>query len=367
MLDEFKREIEYCTYCPKLCRFACPVSNAEFRETVTPTGKQTFLYLLRQGAVQLNQEIASVFYKCTECLRCHQYCEHKIEVPPALRAGREIVIKEEACPPGIKELRSSFEQYANPFKEDLARKLRDIVPQKYFVPEAQVVYFPGCRAINYFPRNIADTFTVLEKAGVDYVSAYGQEKLCCGWLLYCLGDSKGFKEIAQEHYQSLSRYRMIISGCPACVYALKVKYAELGLTLKKVIHISEFLRDLIEERKLTLNPQVKDMIVYHDPCFLGRYLEVYDEPREVLSGICAHPLQEFSEIKEDSICCGGGGVFPYSSPETAQEVTRKRLEELDGTEVKTLVTTCPSCELMFSRVGKGIEVKDLLNIIAENL
>ncbi|UCD85345.1 MAG: (Fe-S)-binding protein, partial [Deltaproteobacteria bacterium] len=279
MLNEFKREIDYCTYCPKLCRFSCPVSNAEFRETVTPTGKMSFLYLLRQGTVQLNQEVGSVFYKCAECLRCYHYCEHKIETPPALRAGREIVLKEGVCPPGIMELGSNFEQRGSPFKEDLLKKFRDILPQKYFVSEAQAVYFPGCSAINYFPENITDTFTVLEKAGVDYVSAYGEEKLCCGWPLNCLGDSEGFKRIAEENYKSLRRYRLIISGCPACVYALKVKYAELGLTLKKVVHISEFLRGLIEEKRLVLKPKVEDAIIYHDPCFLGRYLEVYNEPR----------------------------------------------------------------------------------------
>ena len=127
---DFRREIEYCTYCPKLCRFSCPVAQVECTETVTPTSKMTNLKLVRDGALAFDEEVGDLVYACSGCLVSRTYCEHEIEVYPPYEAARAEAVKSGVAPKAVLEYADNWSKYGNPFGTDLKKVIDQRVPEK---------------------------------------------------------------------------------------------------------------------------------------------------------------------------------------------------------------------------------------------
>jgi Fe-S oxidoreductase len=365
MLKRFHKEIEYCTYCPKLCRFSCPVGNASCNETYTPWGRQTLLHLIGEGAVPWDRETANAVYKCTTCMLCREYCDHEIEVPPVMHSARAEAVKRKINPQETVEFLNFFKEQHNPFGDNLSARLRTILPASLFNPDAQVVYFAGCSLIYNYPQTIKNTFRLLEVMDINYVACYGAETPCCGVPLYDLGQMDGFKENAAKLGQALSKAKVIVTGCPSCAWALKVRVPEAGVTLTdRIYHITEFLAPLVEEGKLPVRRPFSRKIIYHDPCYLGRYLGVYDAPRKLLNEVCREPLVEFSWNQKHGYCCGGGGGISTTNPGLAREIARERLREVQEGEKKTLTTACPTCLRTFQKADERLDAMDVIDVLA---
>ena len=376
MLDKFKKEITYCTFCPKMCRFACPVAEALDSETLIPSGKLTLLYLLQDKALEINKEMVEVFYKCTTCMACRTYCKHEIEVPQVLEAARALAVREGVTLERVDNLIQVMESSLNPYGEDLKDKLKKIVPERLLNKDTEILYFPGCTAVNYYPEDITDTIRILERLKVKFsvysgeslsasqrLQAGGEASMCCGFLAKTLGYLDTFEMFKEKNIKLLTKYKTIISGCPECVYALKNEYKLRA----EVLHITQFLEKFLT-KPLFPNPQkLNYKIIYHDPCYLGRYLGVYEEPRELLSRFCQEKIIEFSWNKEGSACCGWGGGESFIFPEIAKSIAKKRLEEFEESKATLLITACPSCRQMFERANDKIKVKDIINLIAESI
>ena len=368
MLKTYRKEIDYCTYCPKLCRFSCPVANAEARETSTPWGRQTLLYLIREGKLEMTPDVAEILFHCAFCMACSEYCDHDIAIPPVMRAGRRIAVEQGIAPDEVLRFGTFFRENSNPVGDDLAKRVRDLVPDQFINPDAQVIYWPGCAAIYSCPEIVTDTFRIFEAIGVDYVSVWPGDLQCCGEPIDTLGfDGEHKKHIAKLH-KDLRKYKQIISGCPACVYNLKIRFAEEGFPLTdKIYHITEFLAPFFSQGKVPLGKLFEQRAIYHDPCYLGRYLEVYDAPRQILQSVCSEPIVEFGWNREHSYCCGGGGGLPVSARETASGIARERLRDYYEGEKKVLVSACPSCERTFQKEGEDVWTMDIVNVIAKAL
>ncbi len=367
MLDEHAKDIDYCTFCPKMCRFVCPVSQAEFRETVTPTGKMTALYLVKSGALPLGREEAEIFHKCAGCLLCRTFCAHEISVPTVLEAARAAALDEGVEPKAVAGLRKEMKKNGNPFGASLLEELKKIVPKRLFAPKAQVVYWPGCTAVARRPQSVKATVKLLKALGADHVAVWHGEGQCCGQPLLNVGDYDGFGEIAAENHASLSGYKEIVSGCPACVHTFKVRYDDLGLSLgNRVLHLSELLETLVAGRKGLFDAK-GEKYLYHDPCYLGRWLGLYDPPRRLLKLATGREPEEFPWTREEAACCGGGGVMPLTSPETSRKIAVSRLDYCYESGIREVVTACPSCEGMFARGAADVEVLDLAEVLAERV
>ena len=391
-LDRFQKEISYCTYCPKLCRFACPVAEAERKETSIPQVRQEILHLVRAGRLPLTPEIAEVFHHCAFCLHCRTYCKHLIEVPAVMEEARG-----QAADYRGEKARAFLSRYqadGTPFGPRLPERIDELIRVEQRVPEAQAVYFAGCTAAKYRPENITDTEKVFSRLGIDYVGFYAEEEFCCGMPLLNFGEYEAFKARAGKVAKKLSRYKLILSGCPACVYVLKVRYEQFGIRIPgKVQHITEFLSEKLEsdvlgpspilginpksevknEAVLNTKDQTSDLglvtsdVFYHDPCYLGRYLGVFDPPRKILARVLGRPAGELFWARQDSLCCGGGGAVPLMFPDTSRRITARRLEEFGRKGGRLLVTSCPFCERNFQRQDPGIQVKDIVNVMAEKI
>lgn len=367
IFEDYAREIEYCTFCPKMCRFSCTVAEAEKRESVTPTGKMSLLHLLRDGAIKLDTETAEIFYKCTNCMLCTTFCAHEIEVAHVLNAARSYAVEQGIVVNELADIRTNLKETANPFGRDLQGLLTDIVPEQYHNPEAQVLYFPGCVATLHQPAMITDTFKIFEKLGIDYVGVDPLGEICCGYPMIAAGFEEMFNEHVQRTGKRLASYKKIISGCPTCVYYLKSVYPEHGFNIgNRVFHTSEFLSEELSRHRIKSTNVPATNVCYFDPCYLTRYLNVIELPRELLTKFGAE-LSEMIFCGVENRCCGGGGLVTATSPKTALAIARDRWDDFLATGADVLVTACPSCAWMLSEKGERKRVIDIANFLVDRI
>lgn len=354
------KALRYCAYCPKLCRFACPVSAVQARETVTPWGKQTILHEIVRRTLALDASTARPLYACLECHGCQTYCDHGIDVPASLRQGRALALQQQASPRAAVALVESFADRRRRMQVAVA----GLASGRAAGPGTKVALFPGCTACLERPADVAAALRVLEGCGAGPVALVADD--CCGLPLLQAGDEAGFVAAARRMRRALSGIDTIVVPDPACLHALRVLYVERGVKLDaRLLHLSEFVLPALGRfRRLSLGGPA----FYHDPCRLGRGLGVFDAPRDVLARVLADGLAEFPRHRERADCCGGGGAVPETDLETARAVARRRLEALgppDG--AASIITACPTCRRMLAGTGTGWQVRDLSEVLEEAL
>jgi Fe-S oxidoreductase len=217
---------------------------------------------------------------------------------------------------------------------------------------------------------LLDAVTVLRKLGVDF-GYLGDDEPCCGGLLYYAGMRKEFAENGRRLYDKLKSLgvKRIIGIVPSCTYTLRKLIPDCvpGYDIE-VKHFVEVVQERIDSAQLRFPRQAK--VVYHDPCQLGRYLGLTEEPRSVLKAIQGIDLVEPEwTYGEWSTCCGGGGGFEAVFPELSQILATNRARELIGTGAEMVVTHCPGC-IMQLRAGlkevkaENVQVLDLAQVVA---
>lgn len=215
-----------------------------------------------------------------------------------------------------------------------------------------MIYFRGCTAREK-ETSIADaTEELLKLAGVDY-KVLDDEK-CCGSVLMRTGFVGEAQEQIEKNTEALSG-ETILTSCAGCYKTLKQDYDGLD-----VIHISQFLNQLINEEKLNFNK--KDLnVTYHDSCHLGRHCEVFEEPRKVISSVAN--LVEMENNHENSLCCGAGGGVKSAYPEIANQMAISRINQAKDTNCDILLTSCPFCKLNLK--NDELEVLDITEFLVK--
>jgi len=354
-----------CTFCPKLCRFSCPVSEADRTEATTPWGKMSVLQQVAQKKLPESAENLALAYKCLNCRLSEEVCELDNPVSPVLDEFRVLAFQKGLAPKPVYDYCRRFQKKTNPYGVDLLGLLEEKFPQK-LRSKHKTVYFPGCTEIVRQPQVIEKTLKLFEELGRKDVGLYGESFQCCGYPLYVAGDMEGFREVAEINHHALSSYPTLITGAPACLYTMQTLYAEVGFSVSsKFLHVTEFLSPGFKKlksssRKLKASPK---KIVYHDPCYLGRYRGIYDEPRKILASVLGEPPQEFFRNKQRSSCCGAGGLLPVSFPETADKITADRIQEFHQTGADLIVSSCPTCVERFKKAGAPC--KGLVEFVSE--
>ena len=167
--------------------------------------------------------------------------------------------------------------------------------------------------------------------------------------------------------------KKILVSSPHCYHTFKNEYPEFMVHFE-VVHISQYIFELINAGRLELTKGYDKKITYHDPCYLGRHNGIFDEPREALRGISGLELIEMPDSREDSLCCGGGGGRIWMETPKGERFSDLRVEQARGVGAEVLVTACPYCITHFedsrlaledSEDGAGLEVKDITEIIQE--
>jgi Fe-S oxidoreductase len=237
----------------------------------------------------------------------------------------------------------------------------------------EVLYFPCCYP-SYDPRlkKVSQaTAALLRRAGVDF-GILGSREVCCGESVRKAGNETLFRHLARENIKTFieSGVRKILVSSPHCYHAFKNEYSEFKVNFE-VVHVSQYLFELMSEGRLKLTGEYAKKVTYHDPCYLGRHNGIYEEPREVLRKVPGLELREMVEARGDSLCCGMGGGRVWMETAKGERFSDLRLRQAIEVGAEVLATSCPYCVSQFedSRLGlkesEVLQIKDITEVLQE--
>lgn len=362
--DAFKR----CFQCG-LCDTVCPWNRVR---------DFSMRRIVREATFGLTEIESEDIWRCTTCGRCPQRCPRDVQQIQSGIALRRIATEYGVFPTSVKPVRTasaSLVGEGNPLNEE--RKKRADWAQglsvKTFTEGMEILYFPGCY-LSYDARlkKVARaTATILNRAGVDF-GILGSSENCCGESIRKTGEEELFKRLARENIKTFidNGVRKILVSSPHCYHTFKNEYPEFMVNFE-IVHISQYLFELIQEGRLELKKEYRKKVTYHDPCYLGRHNGLYDEPRGVLNQVPGLELTEMPDSRRDSLCCGGGGGRIWMETHKGERFSELRLDQAVRVGAEVLVTACPYCITMFedSRLTldmtERLEIRDLTEIVQE--
>jgi Fe-S oxidoreductase len=208
-------------------------------------------------------------------------------------------------------------------------------------------------------------------AGVNF-AVLGTEEKCNGDPARRMGNEYLAQSLMRENIETLKRYdvKKIVVTCPHCLQSLGKEYRQFGGNFE-VIHHSVFLRQLIDDGKLSLSEEKKASVTFHDPCYLGRYNGEYDAPRDLLGMIDGVNAMEMKRSRDRSFCCGAGGGRMWMEEREGKRVNIERTEEALALKPDTIATGCPFCMTMITdgvkekEAAEKVAVKDIAELVLE--
>jgi Fe-S oxidoreductase len=231
-----------------------------------------------------------------------------------------------------------------------------------------VLYFVGC-ACSYDPRGqkiARDLSTILEKAGINF--GILEKETCSGHEARRMGETGLFQVLSEANMAMFKEagIRHIVTADPHDFYSFSQEYPDHE-DRPKVQHYVQFLNKLIDEGKLEFLSKVDKKVTYHDPCYLGRHSEVFEEPRKLIQRIPGVIFVEMENSGADSDCCGmGGGRMWMEPPRTlvsSQTIAEKRVRQALDTEAEILLTACPFCNTTLKDAVNALEREDVLEVM----
>lgn len=312
----------------------------------------------------------SVIWACTSCRACEEVCPVYIEQTNLIFETRKsLVLMESRFPPELqtvfRNLENNFTPWAFPH-DSRADWCRDLgVKQMAEHPNAEVLYYVGCAgSFDDRAKKVATAIvSLLKKANVDF-AILGKEEKCNGDPARRAGNEYLAQMLIKENVETLNRYkpRKILTGCPHCFNILRNEYPQFGAQYD-VVHHTTFLADLIREGKLKPKKNaVTGEVTFHDSCYLGRWNDVYDDPREILAAVPELNVREMARSKNKGLCCGAGGARMFMEETIGKRINVERTEEALGTGAKVIAAACPFCSTMLTDGVKSKEKQDSVQV-----
>ncbi|GMU96549.1 MAG: Fe-S oxidoreductase [Ignavibacterium album] len=319
-------------------------------------------------------------WECTTCMACVQECPVMIEhLDSIIDMRRYLVLTESEFPSNLNNVFKSLETNFTPWAFNQADRAAwaEGMNIKTLSEDSngEVLFWVGCAgSFDDRYKKVTKAFaTIMQKAGVDF-RILGTEEKCNGDTARRLGNEYLAQTLMQENIATLNSYNVkkIVTACPHCFHSLKNEYPQFGGNFE-VKHHSEFINELLNDGKLQLKDSTeKKEITYHDSCYLGRYNEVYDAPRNVINS-SSFEIKEMNRNKSRGFCCGAGGGRMFLEDEEGGRINEERTREALATGVNTIASACPFCMTMLNDGVKhfekqeSVQVKDIAEIILENI
>ncbi len=319
-------------------------------------------------------------WSCTTCGHCLAVCPAFIRPPEqVIDIRRAQVLMTGEVPQTVGETLRNFERQGNPWGMPAPDRISwaEGIDVRVLSPgeAVDVLFYVGCAGA-YDDRNkkVTRSFVeILNKLKINY-GVLGDAEICCGETSRRMGNEYLFQVAAEENISLLSEYQFnkIVTLCPHGLNTFKNEYPRFGGNFQ-VLHAAEFLAEIFRDRNLSLNNN-KDYgrLTFHDSCYLGRYNNVYTQPRDLLQSANLTPL-EMKLTKENSFCCGGGGGGMWLETDADTRINHQRLQHALDIHADTITTACPYCLIMFDDAlrSKGltdqIQVYDLVEILNQYL
>jgi len=325
-------------------------------------------------------ESIEALWQCTTCGACMQECPVNIEhVPAIVEMRRSLVMMEANFPELLQNTFGNLETNSTPWafpsseRADWAEGLG--INTAAELQEFDVLFWVGCAgSFDDRAKKVSVAFSrIMQKAGVNF-AILGTEEQCNGDVARRTGNEYLADMMIKANIEILNQYKFkkVVATCPHCFNTFKNDYPTFGANYD-VIHHTQFIMELINEGKLTLKDD-KDYIeslTYHDSCYIGRYNNIYDEPRKTLLSVPGLEIKEVKRSKDKGLCCGAGGGQMFLEETAGKRVNIERTEELLSTGTKTIAVNCPFCMTMISDGVKAkeadVKVKDISEIILDNV
>jgi heterodisulfide reductase subunit D len=404
-------QLEACTRCGE-CQNWCPVYDQDQRQNILPRAKAAeFLRIikgqhgllaklahgggdpgpLRPALAKLlghkeitRQEIeqfARDLYECSTCGQCQIVCPAGIDTVNLWEEIRAAMVAAGYGPlEQQKGLIKSVKSYDNPWQQPRTarakwarrakkEKLIPEVPKDISKKGAKVLLFLGCTAS--FDTNVrqvaVSTVNIFNHLGIDF-GILGNKERCCGSVMLRMGDPE-FEVIAAKNIEQFNALgaELLVTSCSGCYKTINEDYHRVGELNLKVMHVTQLLRQLIENGELNFTTPQEYSITYHDPCHLGRASRVYDDPRFIMDAIPGLELIEMGRNREYSRCCGAGGGLKSGFPDIQNLMAQARVKEAEETGASELVSCCPFCyqglQVGINAIDSGLVARDLTSLV----
>lgn len=362
-------KLNLCMQCG-MCAGSCP-----WRIVSGPFNVRQLVRMAQLGVE--GYESDDILYGCTTCNTCVLKCPRGVTIIDVVRAMRSMIAETGAIPSVLKTATGSVHSNGNPWSEPRDKRLawmKDIqVPT--FGEGTEYLLFVCCTsAYDARSQNIARAMVkVLTAAGVSF-GIIGEEESCCAESVRKIGDEGLFERTAEKNIQLFQNkgVKKIVTTSPHCFFTYREEYPALGGEFE-VMHYTQLLAKLVQEGAFKFSKTLDKKITYHDPCYLGRHNEVYDEPRALISAVSGGNLVEMQRIRNKSLCCGAGGGRLWMETKPEWRFSDLRIQEACDTGASILATACPYCISMLEDSRKTtnkedqIEIKDISELLAEAL
>lgn len=414
-LEDYKYEAENCMRCGG-CKwvdhiympgiehaYKCPSIARYLFDAYACYGRLIIADKLLKGELEISPKFVDAVFRCQLCGACDVGCKRNLDLEPLLvLEGLRIKCVEEGHGPMpehkkiAKNIAKSNNRYGSP-KPRLGWLPPDIKP----AAKTEIIYFVGCNS-SYVHTEIAQaTVKILTKTNTNFM--LNPEEWCCGYPLYSTGQVESFRKQVEYNIEALKKSgaSTVLISCAECYKTWKVDYPKvLGKSTAdmqfKVVHIVEYIDQLLKEGKLKFDNRLDMKVTYHDSCNLGRLSEpwiewkgkrvkwgcleppkefrrgtygIYQPPRNILQAIPGIELVEMERMKENAWCCGSGGGVKDAFPDFALWAARERLEEAKEMGAEAIVSTCPYCKANLQEIVKSrqekMKIYDITELIVE--
>jgi Fe-S oxidoreductase len=333
-------------------------------------------------------------WACTTCAACVEECPVMIDhVTSIVDLRRNLTMMESSFPQELSTVFRNLENNESPwafgpesrnewieeFTDEMSKEGKDINIKKMSnegsADNIDVLFWVGCAgAFDKRYRNVTKSFAkIMNNAGIKF-GVLGNEEKCNGDTARRLGNEFLAQQLIQQNIETFNRYNIkkVVTACPHCLHSLKNEYSKFGIELE-VTHHSEFINNLISDGKIKPKKITDEKFTYHDSCYLGRYNDIYSQPRNVITSVPGINITEMKRSGDKGFCCGAGGGRMFMEENEGKRVNIERTEEALSTGAGTIASACPFCMTMLSDGLKAkeksdtVKVKDVAEIIAENL
>lgn len=302
-------------------------------------------------------------WACTNCMYCMEHCSASIEhVPKIVNMRQYKVLTDADFAPELQLTCKNMENNSNPWgigahlRGDWAKELG--IKTLAEDPNVEYLFYVGCSgSFDDRGKKISIAFAkILQAAGVSF-GILGSEEGCCGDSAMRAGNEYLFQSLAQANIALMNGYgvKKIITACPHGYNSLKKDYPNFDGKYE-VYHHTEIIANLLAQKKIALKNAVSGTFTYHDSCFLGRYNEIYQQPRQILKAIPGMKLVEMDRNLEKSFCCGAGGARMWMEEDIGDRINNMRTDQAIAVKADTVAVACPFCLTMLS---DGIKDKEM--------
>lgn len=384
-----------CTECGR-CTDACPANfvgkSLSPRKIIVDIRKRTTekAPLILNGATE-NEVLTKTLvhdyitdaelWACTTCGACVQECPVMIEhLDSIIDMRRNLVLTESNFPSHLNNVFKSIEINYTPwvFNQSDRANWAEGMNIKTMAEDSncEILFWVGCAgSFDARYKKVTQAFArIMQIASVDF-RILGTEEKCNGDTARRLGNEYLAQIMMKENIETLSKYNVkkIVTACPHCFHSLGREYKQFGGDYE-VLHHSQMISELISSGKIKLNnTSVKQTITYHDSCYLGRYNQIYEQPRDILNNIDNLKIIEMKRSKSRGYCCGAGGGRMFLEDEEGGRVNIERTKEALETKADTIASACPFCMTMLTDGVKHfdkldqVNIKDIAEIVLQNI